>query len=664
MSIARMQKVLIASYSTEAADVLEALQSSGMMQIHDAERAIVSKEWPELHTEKEKPKQIEELSAKIDAAVEFLAQYAPKRSLTQALAPRAVVSEENYTSTVRGDAAMKMLEQCTELSGKLAKQRDSQEQLNSQLAMLLPWQELDINLSDLENFEKGAVILGLIPTKNFIAAQEKIKEFKAAIETAGKKDGHISCVVIGLKENAAEIYKALRSVEFEAVNLSQFKGTPAELIKNAQKQLDETQQRIAELQEQARQMSKDRLQIGMLADYYKNLLGREQTRLAVPETEQTVLFEGWVKKHDLKKIKNILSGFSGTSISLISPAEDEEIPVHIENSRILKPFEVITRMYGMPQYVEVDPTILLAPFFAIFFALCLGDAGAGLILIAISAFFIKKLQGDKSLLYLLAICGVLTIGTGAMTGGWFGSGLREVAIAHNIKWLSGFIDRTMWFDPLKDPMKFFAIAVGLGYFQIMLGLLIGFIDCMRRKEYAAAVFDKLVWLLLINSFALFGAAKMGHIPAAIGSGAIKFAILPAVGILLFSQREGGWGGRIGMGSYQLFSSVFYLGYILSYLRLMALGISSAGVAMAINEIAKTATKLPYVGLVVAGVILVFGHIFLTTASSALGSFVHTMRLQFVEYFPKFLVGGGKEFAPLSKQYKYVYIKDDHQSSKK
>jgi V/A-type H+-transporting ATPase subunit I len=115
-----------------------------------------------------------------------------------------------------------------------------------------------------------------------------------------------------------------------------------------------------------------------------------------------------------------------------------------------------------------------------------------------------------------------------------------------------------------------------------------------------------------------------------------------------------------MGAYNLFSTVFYLGDILSYLRLMALGMATGGVAMAINIVAQTAREFPYVGIILAILLLIGGHLF-NAAMSSLGAFVHTMRLQFVEFFPKFLVGGGREFRPLQKQYKYVVL--NHGSTK-
>jgi V/A-type H+-transporting ATPase subunit I len=162
---------------------------------------------------------------------------------------------------------------------------------------------------------------------------------------------------------------------------------------------------------------------------------------------------------------------------------------------------------------------------------------------------------------------------------------------------------------------------------------------------------------MLNSVVIFGLGKAGVVPAEIGRFFGILALVPAVLIMLFSNREGGWGGRLGMGAYNLFSSVFYIGDVLSYLRLMALGLVSSGLAMSINLMAKMVLKVPYgIGIIIAIIIFVIGHTG-NLVLSALGAFVHTMRLQFVEFFPKFLVGGGRSFEPLRKEYKYVYIKN-------
>jgi V/A-type H+-transporting ATPase subunit I len=129
----------------------------------------------------------------------------------------------------------------------------------------------------------------------------------------------------------------------------------------------------------------------------------------------------------------------------------------------------------------------------------------------------------------------------------------------------------------------------------------------------------------------------------------------------FSQREGGWGGRLGMGFYNVFSTIFFLGDVLSYLRLMALGMTGAGLAMAVNVIAKLVMKIPYgIGIVLMILVLVGGHLF-NLGMSALGAFVHTLRLQYVEFFPKFIIGGGRAFEPLAKQYKHIYIAGDEKA---
>jgi V/A-type H+/Na+-transporting ATPase subunit I len=153
------------------------------------------------------------------------------------------------------------------------------------------------------------------------------------------------------------------------------------------------------------------------------------------------------------------------------------------------------------------------------------------------------------------------------------------------------------------------------------------------------------------------AAKSGYLPLPAAKFAIILIIISAATILLLSHREGTVGARLGMGSYNLFSAIFYLGDLLSYLRLMALGMATGGVAMAVNIIAGLVGDTPYVGWLLALIFLIIGHSF-NILQSLLGAFVHSLRLQFVEFFPKFLEGGGKDFKPFAEDYKYIYLRDN------
>jgi V/A-type H+-transporting ATPase subunit I len=652
MAIAQMAKIIIVSHHAEAPELLEHLQREGICQLLDAEQAMVSRDWPEVSRSAERPKEFEELLFRLIKTIEFLKDYAESpKGLASVLSPRTVIDEKSYNEVVSDKTGPQIIVRCEETEGKIEKLKAECENLQSTLNMLSPWKALQSPVEEIGELRHTICFAGFIAAQQLEQLPEQLSEYGAAIQQISTLDNRCACLFACLKENAGDVQKLLRSAEFEPVTFESMTGTTAELIKNYSDKLNKTKEQLQSEYNEAASLSKNLLKLEILYDHYNNLLNREQTRETAPATDYTVVLEGWVKENNFTRLEKIVSKFEATTLSRIAPAEDEEIPVDIENRHLVRPFEVITRLYGMPQHFEVDPTVFLAPFFALFFALCLTDAGYGLVIIALMVFFIKKFQGDKKLMWMLGICSAFTVIAGALTGGWFGDAVQQFVPA-----LKPLREKAMWFDPFEDPMKFFYLALALGYIQIMAGLIIAFVHNLKRKQYIAGLCDRFALLVMLNSIAIFAASKAKVVSPEIGKFFGVLAIIPAAVILLFSQRQGGWGSRIGMGAYNLFSTIFYVGDVLSYIRLMALGMVTAGLAMAINVMAGLALDIPYgIGVVVMILVLVGGHGF-NIAINALGAFVHTLRLQYAEFFPKFLVGGGRAFEPLSKKYKHIYIK--------
>jgi V/A-type H+-transporting ATPase subunit I len=652
MAISSMTKILIACHKSQASELLETLQQSGICQILNAEEAMVSKHYPDLATAGEKPRQLEEKLNLVSKSIAFLRQYADTpKGLTAALAPRVVIDKNRYDSVIKDSKINELINSALEVESAIDKLHSEIENIQNTLTRLRPWSALDINVEELAALEKTTCLAGLLPVNKLDNVTEALSKLDAAIEQVGTAGTQVAVLVVSLKDKTSEIQKLLRSADFESVSFDGLSGTVSDLMSENNEKLQTAQQELKKLQIKAKDLARDFVKLEILYDHYSNLLNREQTAGDCPATERTVIFEGWVRKKNYHQLEQIVAHFEAAQVSQIELSEGEEIPVEIENKSLVRPFEVVTRLYGMPQHFNIDPTAFLAPFFAVFFGMCIADAGYGLLMLALLAIFIIKMQGDKKLLYMLALCAVAAVIVGVLTGGWFGDGIQKFVPS-----LIPARDRIMWFDPFKNPMLFFGMAIGLGYFQLITGLVIAFFHNIRQKDFIAAICDQLTWIIMLNSIVLFGASKGGVIPSELGKVFGCTALIPAVMIFLFSHREGGIGARLGMGFYNLFSSVFYLGDVLSYLRLMALGMVGAGLAMAINVIAKISGEIPLVGFIVTITILIGGHIF-NMLLAILSAFVHTLRLQYVEFFPKFLVGGGRQFKPLTKQYEYIYMND-------
>jgi len=314
-------------------------------------------------------------------------------------------------------------------------------------------------------------------------------------------------------------------------------------------------------------------------------------------------------------------------------------------------------LYGLPNNNEFDPSPLMAPFFILFYGLCLSDAGYGSMLTLSAAFLLWRFRANltafgKKLLTLNIYCGLSTIIVGLLTGGFFGldfdlfpRSVRSVLSALKI------------IDPLANPLPLLALSIVLGAIQILTGLTIRFVLDIRQVGRKEAFLKSGCWLVFLSS--IFGWLAMGmlNFPHSRTLAEIcKWLVLGGTVFMILTQgrQQKNPLMKLGSGILSLYGLSSYLGDILSYTRLFALGLVTAVLAMVINYLAGMTGGIRWVGLGLMIAIFIFGHT-LDFLINLMGSFVHSARLQYVEYFSKFFEGGGRFFKPFSWRTKYVSL---------
>jgi len=421
-----------------------------------------------------------------------------------------------------------------------------------------------------------------------------------------------------------------------------------------EEQLAKLEEIVARLEDEARGLARMRPGLLVLSDHFHERHGLLDVERHFHRTERTFVLEGWVRAIDKRRIeKDLAKRWSDVDLVTRPPREGEDPPIQLENRKSVQPFEFIMTLYGRPLYGEIDPTPLLAPFFVLFFAVCMGDAGYGVVLGALCALFLfkMKVQGGMRLLMQILFAGsIVTVVVGVLTGSYFGIETRLLPPA---------LVRLMVINPLEEPMKMLNVAFLFGIVHILFGIGVRMVVNFRAGLWADAVFDELCWILFLMALAPLGYAFIlgGVIPEALGFWARRAAL--AIAAVLFVsgiRKERNKLVGVFKSILRFYNITGYFGYVLSYARLLALGLVAAAIVLVINGIAGMVTGLPFrLGYVAAVVILIFGHSF-NLAVNILGAFVHSARLQYLEFFNKFFTGGGREFRPFRSERRYTVMK--------
>jgi V/A-type H+-transporting ATPase subunit I len=391
----------------------------------------------------------------------------------------------------------------------------------------------------------------------------------------------------------------------------------------------------------------------MVHDWFLFGLQREKAKGHLRESQRTFVLQGWVRE-DQKEVaeKTINDVFPATYLEDIASDEGEIPPIAIKNPPIIRPFQSVTNLFGLPHFGEVDPSGLIAPFFFVFFGLCIADVGYGAVLIALSVLAMKKVKigkAGKQFFYLFMLGGFSAILWGIVTGGWLGIDITN---------LPPILRKLVLFNPLENLMTFFVLSLCLGLIQVFFGIGVEMYEQLRMRNFAIAFADHFSFILILIGVILWVSSKGGFISYQFYKAGLLImfsgGLLMIITSLLKKGRNPILSLIIGIGAVA-WKAKDFLGNVLSYSRLMALGLAGSVIALVINTTAGLISQIPYFGIIAAVIVLVVGHMF-NMAINTLGAFIHTTRLQFVEFFSYFFEGGGEAFQPFSQESKYIISK--------
>lgn len=656
MAVVEMRKLTVIGLNSGRTPFLHELMHLGVVEINSQEGMVNDEEWmPDIFRTSNSADvlRLEADIARVSTAIEAINRYDTKKKplfqVREEIVREDFVDHMNRTKTeteMNVDTAVMCYKQIAEGQNEINR-------LKGIIAGLKPWENLDLPLQ-MKETKFSAVILGTVAVKTKLedllqTVLEKVPSAVVQQVSADVQQMYIS--IICLKEERDLAYEALREFAFNPISFGEHKGTPKEAIQNYEIEIEEHQQVIVAKEAILAELSVARKNIEYLYDSLNMRRDRAKIVGDMLSTEMVFYFDGWMPKQAQPEVEALLKKYE-FYYDLKEPEADEEIPVFLHNDGFSTPFEAVTNMYSLPSRHDVDPTKFLAPFYFIFFGMMLSDAAYGIIMAAGCWYILKKfkLEGmTYRMIKMFFYCGISTFIWGALFGGWFGD---FFTVAAKTLFDVDLVIKPIWFDPMAEPMKLLIFSLILGGIHLFVGMGIQAYMFIRDGHPLDALFDIGLWYVLLIGLVLFGiGGSVAPVMVTVGK---VMSIVGAVGILLTGGRKKkGIFGKITGGLGSLYGITSYLSDVLSYSRLLALGLATGVVAKVINTLGSLAGG-GVKGAIVLLLAFVIGTVF-NIAINALGAFVHSCRLQYVEFFGKFYTGGGRPFAPFERKTKYIKI---------
>ncbi len=650
MSIVKMKHLRLFAMAADRDELLRQLQHLGCVEIREPDQELGDPAWAGFARVDDTALADTKVKAdRLRAALDLLGHYAPaKGSMFQ---PRPQVSEAQlFDASVRQEA-LAAAQRISDLETRIAAIANEQSKLTAQRAALAPWLELDAPL-DLASTREVSVTYGAVErsadrhaVETALASEAELAE----LSWAGQ-DRDFQYVLVFCHRSAEEAaMAALKPFGFTPASLRGWTGTARANTDAIEVQLRSLAEELDACKADIGQEAGHREALRLTIDRLSQDIQREEVKGRLLSSGATLFLEGWVPADQLGKVEDLLTRHAAAWEAVDpTPEEYPKVPIKLKNNLLTKPLNMVTDMYVLPAYDGVDPNPLMAPFFIFFFGLMMADMAYGILMVAGGIFMLKKLRPRgtmENMAGLLVLCGISTFIMGALTGGFFGDFIPQIAKIINPN--TTFTSLPYLFTPLTDTLAILVGSLALGLLQVITGMVISVVRKVQAGDWADALWDEVTWWVILAGIAL----------AVLGIGSVGgYPVVLIVGLVMLLY--GGTRKAKGLGKVTSLIGTVYNGAtgffsdILSYARLMALMLAGSVIAQVFNTLGSVTGNV--VGFVIISLI---GNM-LNFALNLLGCYVHDLRLQCLEFFGRFYKEGGKPFRPLFINTKYVDIKEE------
>ena len=669
MAIVEMRRLSIYSTKNNRKKILEFLQEIGAMEIDEIQSDDIPFE--KMDTSGERIR-FQKIADEFDHVIELLGKYDDSKKPLLNLENDVITLEEFREIEKNRRQYYSQAKDVLELEKSIFESKATITRKQNKIATLSPWSKLDIPLNS-EKTKTTKILIGTFPD---IISEERLAEIiseglgddiPVTSEILYSENQITNVCVVAYNSVADQVEENMRSCGFSKLPFLSHR-IPVKAIEKRENDIKIEEKNIEDAEEKIKGFVDLIPKFKIAADYFRTRSEKYRVLGTLPQSNKVFFLQGWVEAAQAESISKLLEEKYGAVVEI--DQDDEAAPIKLKNNHFSESSEGVLESYGLPTHGRVDPTFVMSLFYVFFFGMMLSDAGYGIIMALGCAIVLLKFprmaSGTNKMLRLFFWCGLSTTFWGFMFGGFFGDAIDVVAHTFFGVPETTQVLKPLWFAPLENPMRLLIWCMLFGMIHLYAGLGMKGYEYLKNKDIVGFISDVLAWYMFLTGLVLMllptqifaSIAQMEfNFPDWLGvlSKVITIAGM-AIIILMSGRANKNWGLRIALGAYDIYGVTGWLSDVLSYSRLLALGLATGVIASVINSMAIMQGKT-VIGIIVFILVFIVGHT-LNIAINLLGAYVHTNRLQYVEFFGKFYDAGGEPFRPFKSNNKYIEIKED------